>query len=268
MARIIAACNAKGGTGKTTVSANLAATLAHLHGKKVLCVDLDAQGSFGISFGLDPRHLELTTFNLLTAEAPDIRDYIVEIEQVPNLYLIPNAISADLETRLESSHNRDSLLKMRLRQIRRDFDYIIIDTPPAMRTATMNALVAADEVIVVIDCGYYALYGLNDLMREIARVQDAYEKEQIIVRGLLNMFNKGQNLDRDIKREVFDFFGGLMIQTVIHKNVRIGEATSAHMPIIIFDRTASGSFDFVKLTKELLAEYEPEEEKRTSRLVK
>src|SRR6185503_12305293 len=119
MARIIAACNAKGGTGKTTVSANLAATLAHLHGKKVLCVDLDAQGSFGISFGLDPRHLELTTFNLLTAEAPDIRDYIVEIEQVPNLYLIPNAISADLETRLESSHNRDSLLKMRLRQIRR-----------------------------------------------------------------------------------------------------------------------------------------------------
>ena len=268
MSRIIAACNAKGGTGKTTVAVNLAATLASLHGKKVLCVDLDAQGSFGISFGLDPRHLELTTFHLLTAEAPDIRQYIVEIEQIPNLYLIPNAISTDLENRLESSHNRDSLLKMRLRSIKRQFDYIIIDTPPAMRTATMNALVAADEVIVVVDCGYYALYGLNDLMREIARVQDAYEKEQIIVRGLLNMFNKGQNLDRDIKREVFDFFGGLMIQTVVHKNVRIGEATSAHMPIVLFDRAASGSFDFIKLSKELLSEYEPEEEARTSRLAK
>lgn len=268
MPRIIAVCNAKGGTGKTTITVNLAATLALLHGKKVLCVDLDAQGSLGISFGLDPRQLQLTSFHLLTADSPDTRQYIMEIESVPNLYLVPNAISTDLENRLESSHNRDSLLKMRLRQVKRNFDYILIDTPPAMRTATMNALVAADEVMVVVDCGYYALYGLNDLMREIARVQDAYEKDQIIVRGLLNMFNKGQNLDRDIKREVFDFFGGLMIQTVVHKNVRIGEATSAHLPIVAFDRTASGSFDFVKLSKELLSEYEPEEETRAARLAK
>lgn len=91
---------------------------------------------------------------------------------------------------------------------------------------------AADEVIVVVDCGYFALYGLNDLLRQIARIQDAYEKKEIVIRGLLNMYNKGQNLDRDIKKEVFEFFGGLMIQTIIHKNVKLAEAASAHQPVV------------------------------------
>jgi chromosome partitioning protein len=134
-----------------------------------------------------------------------------------------------------------------------------------MRTATMNAIVAADEVIVVVDCGFYALYGLTDLMRQIARVSDAYEKDQIVIRGLLNMFNRGQNLDRDVKSEVSDFFGGLMIQTIIHKNVKLAEAASASQSIIEFDSSAPGAFDFLKLSKELLAEYEPEEEKRSAK---
>jgi chromosome partitioning protein len=148
-----------------------------------------------------------------------VRDYITEIK--PNLHLIANAILPDLENRLEASHNRDSLLRLRLRQLKGQYDYVIIDTPPAMRTATMNAIVAADEVIVVVDCGFYALYGLTDLMRQIARVSDAYEKNDIVIRGLLNMFNRGQNLDRDVKKEISDFFGGLMIQTIIHKNVHV-----------------------------------------------
>ncbi len=133
-----------------------------------------------------------------------------------------------------------------------------------MRTATMNAIVAADEVIVVVDCGFYALYGLTDLMRQIARVSDAYEKDDIVIRGLLNMFNRGQNLDRDVKTEVGEFFGGLMIQTIIHKNVKIAEAASASQPIIEFEPTAPGAFDFLKLSKELLSEYEPETQKRSA----
>lgn len=203
---------------------------------------------------------------LLTAETPDLRAYIKEVRT--NLHLIPNAISPDLEDRLEASHNRDSLLRLRLRQIKAQYDYVIIDTPPAMRTPTMNAIVAADEVLVVVDCGYYALYGLTDLMRQIARVSDAYEKNNIVIRGLLNLFNRGQNLDRDVRREVTEFFGGLMIQTVIHKNVRIAESASANLPIIEFDAGAPGAFDFLKLSKELLTEYEPETEVRASKLVK
>jgi chromosome partitioning protein len=264
--KTIVLANAKGGTGKTTVAVNLSACLAQHHGKRVLGIDLDSQGNFGISYGVDPRQLTHTAYHLLTAENPNIREYIKEI--TPNLHLIPNAISPDLENRLEASHNRDSLLRLRLRQIRSLYDYIIIDTPPAMRTATMNAIVAADEVIVVVDCGFYALYGLTDLMRQIARVSDAYEKDDIVIRGLLNLYNRGQNLDRDVKNEVSEFFGGLMIQTTIHKNVKLAEAASASQPIIEFDPTAPGAFDFLKLSKELLSEYEPEEEKRTAKRAK
>ena len=156
-------------------------------------------------------------------------------------------------------------MRQRLRAIRARYDFVVIDTPPAMRTATMNAIVAADEVIVVVDCGYYALYGLTDLMRQIARVSDAYEKNDIVIRGLLNMFNRGQNLDRDVRREVSEFFGGLMIQTVVHKNVRIAEAASASLPVIEFDSSAPGAFDFLKLSKELLDEYEPQETIRSAK---
>ena len=224
---------------------------------------MDAQGNFGIALGLDPRKLQLTTHHLLTAESPNVRDYIVEIR--PNFDLIGNAISSELENRLESSPNRESLLKLRLRPVRSDYDFIIIDTPPAMRTPTMNAIVAADEIIIVVDTGYFALYGLIDLMRQIAAAQDAYEKDSLIVRGLLNFFNKTQNLDKDIQKEVSEFFGPLMIESIVHKNVRLGEALSAHEPIISYDRTASGSFDFLRLSKELLAEYEQKEKRVTAR---
>jgi chromosome partitioning protein len=260
--KTIVLANAKGGTGKTTCAVNLSACLALHHGKRVLGIDLDPQGNFGISYGVDPRQLTHTAYHMLTAESPDLREYVREIK--PNLFLIPNAIAPDLENRLEASHNRDSLLRLRLRQIKNQYDYVIIDTPPAMRTATMNAIVAADEVIVVVDCGFYALYGLTDLMRQIARVSDAYEKDQIVIRGLLNMFNRGQNLDRDVKKEVSDFFGGLMIQAIIHKNVKLAEAASASQSIIEFDSSAPGALDFIRLSKELLAEYEPEEEKRAA----
>jgi cellulose biosynthesis protein BcsQ len=114
--------------------------------------------------------------------------------------------------------------------------------------------VAADEIIVVVDCGFYALYGLTDLMRQIARVSDAYEKDDVVIRGLVNLFNRGQNLDRDVKNEISDFFGGLMIQTTIHKNVRLAASASASQSIIEFDSSAPGAFDFLKLTKELLSE--------------
>jgi chromosome partitioning protein len=264
--KTIVLANAKGGTGKTTCAVNLSACLALHHGKRVLGIDLDSQGNFGISYGVDPRQLTLTSFHLLTAENPNIREYIIEIK--PNLHLIPNAIAPDLENRLEASHNRDSLLRLRLRQLKSQYDYIIIDTPPAMRTATMNAIVAADEIIVVVDCGYYALYGLTELMRQIARVSDAYEKDDLVIRGLLNLYNRGQNLDRDVKNEVSDFFGGLMIQTIIHKNVRLAEAPSAAQSIIEFDASAPGSFDFLKLSKELLAEYEPETQTRSAKRAK
>jgi chromosome partitioning protein len=261
--KTIVLANAKGGTGKTTCAVNLSACLASRHGKRVLGIDLDPQGNFGISFGIDPRQITHTSYQLLTADSADPKEYIVPARQ--NLDLIPCAIAPELENRLEASHNRDSLLRLKLRLFKAQYDYIVIDTPPAMRTATMNAIVAADEIVVVVDAGFYALYGLTELMRQIAKVSEAYEKDDIVIRGLLNKFERGTTLSRDVKNEVTEFFGGLMIQTVIHKNVRLAEAPSASLPIIEYDSSAPGAFDFLKLTKELLAEYEPETQARSTR---
>lgn len=266
MSKVIVFANAKGGTGKTTCAANLSACLSARHGKRVLGIDLDPQGNFSISYGIDPRTLTLTSYHLLTAETADPRDYALGVR--PGLDLIPCAIAPELENRLEASPNRDSLLRLKLRQFKQRYDYVVIDTPPAMRTATMNAIVAADEIVVVVDVGFFALYGLTDLMRQIARASEAYERDDIIIRGLLNKYENGHNLSRDVLKEVKEFFGGVMIQTVIHKNVRLTEAPSASQPIIEYDSSAPGTFDFLKLTKELLAEYEPEAETRSAKRTK
>lgn len=252
--KVISVCNAKGGTGKTTVSINLAATLALHYGKRVLGIDMDSQGNLGIGFGLDPRKVELTTYHLLSESTSTINKYIQNVR--PNIDLIPNAINIRLENALDVSANRDSLLKRKLRLIRDQYDYVIIDTPPAMRTPTMNAIVVADEIVVVVDCGYFALYGLTDLMAQIADAQTAHDKEDLVIRGLLNFYNKGQVLDNDVKSEVSSFFGSLMFDGLIHKNVKLAEATSHHQPIIEYDRAAPGCFDFIKITKELLSNHE------------
>jgi chromosome partitioning protein len=257
-AKIIAACNAKGGTGKTTVVINLAATLAIQHSKRVLAIDLDSQGNLGIGFGLDPRQIDLTTYHLLNAPKAHIEEYVQQVR--PKIDLIPNAINTRLENAIDVLPNRDSLLKRKLRLVQDDYDYVIIDTPPAMRTPTMNAIVVADEILVIVDCGYFALYGLTDLMTQIADAQTAHDKENLVIRGLLNLYNKGQVLDNEIHDQVVNFFGPLMLSTVIHKNVRLAEATSHHQPIIEYDRTAHGTLDFLKLTKELLDEHQDDQD--------
>jgi chromosome partitioning protein len=263
MAKIIGCCNAKGGTGKTTVAINLAATLALHYGKRVLAIDMDSQGNLGIGFGLDPRQFELTTYHLLNDSNARVESYVQQVR--PKIDLIPNAINTRLENALDVLPNRDSLLKRKLRLVRDQYDYIIIDTPPAMRTPTMNAIVVSDEIIVIVDCGYFALYGLTDLMTQIADAQMAHDKEELVIRGLLNFYNKGQVLDNEVRDQVANFFSSLMLTAVIHKNVRLAEATSHHQPVIEYDRTAPGHFDFLKLTKELLDEHGEEAKPKRAR---
>jgi chromosome partitioning protein len=150
------------------------------------------------------------------------------------------------------------LLKKKLKPVRNKYDYIIVDTPPAMETPTMNAIIASDEVIVVVDCGYFAMYGLTDLMTEIAEAREAHDKTDLVIHGLLNMYSKNQIIDNQIKKEIFNFFGDLMLQTIIHKNVRLTEASANNQPIIEFDRAANGYFDFLKMTKELIGDGQEE----------
>lgn len=253
MTKVIACCNAKGGTGKTTVSLNLAACLAsHFH-KRVLAVDLDPQGNFAVGMGIDPRKIQKTSFRLLTNENPSIKDYTINLRD--NLDFIPNALETGMETQLSAKRNRERLLEIRLKPVLDRYDFIIIDTPPALETPTINAMVAADEIFIVIDCGYYALYGLTQLMDTIASVQRDFEKYDLVIRAVLNCFDQRQKIDQEIFREVEEFFESLLLKTIIHKNTKLTESASAGKPITEYNKTCSGYFDFMKLTKELIDLY-------------
>lgn len=259
-AKVIAACQGKGGTGKSVVCINLSAYLALHYGKRVLAIDLDAQGNLGIGLGVDVQTVQLTTFHLLSEPSARIEDYIVTAR--PNLDLIPNAINSKLENALDIMPGRDTLLKRKLKTVLDSYDYIILDTPPAMRVPTNNAIVAADEIIIVCDCGYFGMYGLSDLLAQIADIQAAHDNNGLVIRGLLNRYQKGELVPQDIMDQLREFFGGLMLQTVVHKNTSIERALSHRQPVIEYDKAAPAHFDFMKLTQELLDEHGQETTRR------
>src|SRR5918911_1498134 len=254
MGRIISCCNAKGGTGKTTVALNLASIFASHFRKKVLAIDLDPQGNLAVGMGIDPRELKKTSFRLLMDDSPEIEDYIIKVRT--NLDLIPNSLESNMESLLSSRRNRERLLEFRLQPIRESYDIIIIDTPPALETSTMNAMVASDEILIVIDCGYYALYGLNQLMETLSDVQREFQKYDLVIRALVNLYDQRQKMDREVREEVERFFESLMLDTTIHKNIKLTEAASAGKPIMEYDKKSSGYFDFTRLSKELLDIYD------------
>jgi chromosome partitioning protein len=253
MGRIISCCNAKGGTGKTTVALNLSAIFASHFRKKVLAIDLDPQGNLAVGLGVDPRELKKTSFRLLMDDAPEIEDYIINIK--PKLDLIPNSLESNMESLLSARRNRERLLESRLQAVRDSYDFIILDTPPALETSTINAMVASDEILIVIDCGYYALYGLNQLMETLSEVQREFQKYDLVIRALVNLYDQRQKMDREVREEVERFFESLMLGTTIHKNIKLSEAASAGKAIMDYDRKSSGYFDFTHLAKELLDIY-------------
>ncbi|HKQ06961.1 MAG TPA: ParA family protein [Blastocatellia bacterium] len=253
MGRVISCCNAKGGTGKTTVALNLSAILSSHFRKKVLALDLDPQGNLAVGMGIDPRGFKKTSFRLMMDDAPDIDEYIINVRQ--KLDLIPNSLESSMESLLSSRRNRERLLESRLQAVKDSYDFIILDTPPALETSTINAMVASDEILIVIDCGYYALYGLNQLMETLSDVQREFQKYDLVIRALVNLFDQRQRMDREVLEEVERFFESLMLGTTIHKNIKLAEAASAGKPIIDYDKKSSGYFDFTRLAKELLDIY-------------
>jgi chromosome partitioning protein len=252
--KTIVLANAKGGTGKTTVALNLSAAFASHFRKRVLAIDLDPQGNLAVGLGIDPRGLTNTSFRLLLNDSPDVNDYIVNAR--PNLDLIPNALEPAMEQQLAAKRNRERLLEMRLRSLQSHYDYCFVDTPPALETSTINAMVAADEVVIVIDCGYYALYGLTQLMETLASVQQDFERHGLVIRALLNHFDQRQRIDREAQAEVEGFFESLMLETIVHKNVKLAEAAAHGKSIFEYDKASPGYFDFMKLSKELIDIYE------------
>lgn len=251
MGKKIAIVNQKGGVGKSTTAVNLGAGLAEI-GKKVLLIDLDPQGNASSGLGVEKSELEFTTYDLLI-EAESASTAILETE-TDNLDLIPANIElAGAEIELVSIMSRESRLKKSLGEVNNHYDYIIIDCPPSLGLLTLNALTAADSVMVPIQCEYYAMEGLGQLMNTIELVRKNLNSDLRIEGVLMTMYDARTNLSEQVIEEVEDYFSDLMFKTIIPRNVRLSEAPSFGRPILDYSSNSKGAKAYRKLAEEVIS---------------
>lgn len=252
MAKAIAIFNQKGGVGKTTTNINLGACLARI-GKKVLVVDIDPQGNTTSGIGIRKRTLKNTIYDVLINENCNVKEAILSTK-TDNLDIIPASVDlAGAEVELVSIEGREKRLKKAIDSIRDEYDYIFIDCPPSLGILTINSLTAVDSVLIPIQCEFYALEGVSQLVSTIDLVKKSMNPDLYIEGVVLSMFDGRTNLSLQVVQEVKNYFGNAVYNTVIPRNVRLAEAPSYGMPIITYDPTAAGAKAYVAFTKEFLA---------------
>src|SRR3954468_3643434 len=254
MPRILCIANQKGGVGKTTTTINLATALA-LAEQRILVVDMDPQGNLTSGVGLKGQATAAgTVYQALTSPDPvDPAAFLLET-RVKDLWLMPadrNLTGAEVE--LVSLPNRERRLRDLLEPLRDRFDFILIDTPPSLGLLTLNALVAADAVLIPLNCEYFALEGLADLVATLRRVRAALNPSLDIAGVLMTMHDERTNLGQQVARDIREFFKDRVFDTVIPRNVRLGEAPSHGMPAILYDVKSRGSEAYLALAREVLA---------------
>lgn len=250
MGRIIAIANQKGGVGKTTTSVNLSACLAHI-GKKVLLIDTDPQGNATSGVGVNKGEVQQCIYDILIDDV-NIKD-VIRSTKVENLDIVPATISlAGAEIELVSTISREVRMKHAIQETKDLYDYIIIDCPPSLGLLTINALTAADSIIIPVQCEYYALEGLSQLLSTIRLVQKHLNEDLMIDGVLLTMFDARTNLGIQVIDEVKKYFQDKVYKTIIPRNVRLSEAPSHGEPIIIYDSRSRGAEVYLDLAKEVV----------------
>lgn len=251
MVRIIAVTNQKGGVGKTTTSINLCAALAYMN-KKVLLIDIDPQANATQGIGIDRSNLELTTYDVIVDQVTI--DKIIKHSSINNLDVAPASIDlAGVEIQLSQVQSgREQRLKNSLKSVKALYDYIIIDCPPALGLLNTNALTAADSVLIPVQCEYYALEGLTQLLNTILLTQSVFNEDLTIEGVLLTMLDSRTNLGTEVSQEVRKYFKEKVYDTVIPRNIKLSEAPSEGLSIFDYDQRSEGAKAYARFAKEVV----------------
>ena len=250
MGKIIAFANQKGGVGKTTTAINLAAALSE-RGKRVLLCDFDPQGNATSGFGVDPRSLEISVYDLIVSEDPDTKSGIVQTKWVDIIGANVNLAGAELD--LIAMDHREARLKLVLDKVKDEYDYVFIDCPPSLSLLTINALVAADTVLVPIQCEYYALEGLSQVLRTIGLVRKKMNPSLELEGVVFTMYDARTNLSLQVVENVKQNLNERIYKTIIPRNVRLAEAPSHGMPINLYDSRSTGAESYRLLAAEVIS---------------
>jgi chromosome partitioning protein len=250
MAKIIAIANQKGGVGKTTTAINLASSLAILE-YKTLLIDADPQANSTTGNGFDLKHIQLSLYDILVNEA-EVKNVVLQTE-TPSLNIIPSHLDlVGAEIELINHPTRDRILLNALQHVQNDYDFIIIDCSPSLGLITVNALTAANSVIIPVQCEYFALEGLGKLLNTIKIVQSRLNQTLAVEGILMTMYDGRLRLCNQVVEEVKNHFNNLVFDTIIHRNTKLGEAPSLGKPAILYDAESTGAINYLNLAREIL----------------